>query len=186
MKRVMILFLALAFVFSPLLLFAQQTAPSAPGGVTEAQPPGRPHGGGSGGQHGQMMQKRKGMQAKHQQAQEDMQAMDARLDEKIAAMNNAKGDQKMSAMADVINELASQRKEMRDKFSNMHQAKMCGMMGKMGMHGQGGGQGGGMGMGACCPMMQQQGQQGDADLGSAHEGDHGDAHDHSGDTPGNM
>jgi hypothetical protein len=45
-----------------------------------------------------------------------MRAMDTRLDEKLAAMNAAKGDQKVEAMASVINELVSQRKEMRENF----------------------------------------------------------------------
>ena len=43
-------------------------------------------------------------------------AMDTRLDEKFAAMNAAKGDQKVEAMASVINELVSQRKEVRENF----------------------------------------------------------------------
>ncbi len=38
---------------------------------------------------------------------------DARLDSLVAAMNAAKGDRKVKAMADVINELVAQRKTMR-------------------------------------------------------------------------
>jgi hypothetical protein len=43
-----------------------------------------------------------------------MQAMDRKLDELPAEMNGATGDRKIEAMAKVINELAAERKEMRE------------------------------------------------------------------------
>jgi hypothetical protein len=83
----------------------------------------------------------KEMQARHEQVMAEMKAMDARLDEKLAAMNAAKGDQKVEAMAVVINELVSQRKAMKEQFGAMHR----GMRGSMrGQHGA---------MLTDCPMM---------------------------------
>lgn len=64
------------------------------------------------------------MKAAYEKAVAEMQAMDARLNEKVAAMNAASGDQKISAMEAVINELVAQRKEMHDKMTAM---RNCGM-----------------------------------------------------------
>jgi hypothetical protein len=47
----------------------------------------------------------------------DMKAMDARLDQKLAAMNGATGDARIGAMAAVINELVSQRKAIWNQIS---------------------------------------------------------------------
>lgn len=46
----------------------------------------------------------------------DMKAMDAQLDQKLAAMKGAAGDARIEAMAEVINELVSQRKATRDQM----------------------------------------------------------------------
>jgi hypothetical protein len=75
----------------------------------------------------------------HQQMamHQEMDALDARLDALVAAMNGAKGEKKIAAMAAVINEMTAQRKILREKLEGMH----AGMMG--GMH-HGGGD---------CPMM---------------------------------
>ena len=54
----------------------------------------------------------KGMLASCQAVMADMKQMDARLDEKIAAMNAAQGGEKVEAMAAVLNELAAQHKSM--------------------------------------------------------------------------
>ncbi len=64
-------------------------------------------------------------QAKHEKMAAEMKAMDARLDEKLAAMNAAQGDQKIEAMAAVINELVSQRKAMKESFGPMHHGMKC-------------------------------------------------------------
>lgn len=53
----------------------------------------------------------KSMMAKRDQMMADMKAMNSELDQKIAAMNSASG----SAMAAVINEFASQRKQMQQQ-----------------------------------------------------------------------
>ena len=46
-------------------------------------------------------------------------SVDARLDSLVAAMNAAKGDRKVKAMAEVINELVAQRKLMREHMRTM-------------------------------------------------------------------
>jgi hypothetical protein len=79
----------------------------------------------------------------------DMKAMDAGLDQKVTAMNAAKGNAKVDAMAAVINEMATHRKQMMAKTSNMRDQ----MMAHMGEHmAQPGGTGMGQSM-AQCPMM---------------------------------
>ena len=59
-----------------------------------------------------------------------MEERDRRLNEKLAAMNEARGDAKVEAMAAVINELVSQRKEMRAGMKGMR-CGMCRMKNKM-------------------------------------------------------
>ncbi len=75
-------------------------------GVAGAEPPakgpGRMHHGAGDAMHAQM---------RAQRAQ--MEAHDARLDELVAAMNAAKGDAKVDAIAAVVNELVSQRRTRR-------------------------------------------------------------------------
>jgi uncharacterized coiled-coil DUF342 family protein len=63
-----------------------------------------------------------------------MKEMDTRLDAKVAAMDAAKGEKKVDAMAAVIKEMVSQRKEMRD-----HMMKMREQMGEHGKERKGGG-----------------------------------------------
>ncbi len=65
-----------------------------------------------------------GMMARHREMAAKMKEMNAQLDQKIQAMNQASGDQKLQAMADVINTMFSQRKEMMDKTMDMH-GRMC-------------------------------------------------------------
>jgi hypothetical protein len=74
--------------------------------------------------------------------QQRMMRMMAADDEKLAglirAMNAARGDQKVAAIADVINELVAQRTSMRTQMMRM-QAGMDQMMSHMAtMHGAGG------------------------------------------------
>ena len=76
--------------------------------------------------------------AMHSQMMADMKTMDAKLDRMIASMNAATGTARVDAMAAVINEMASQRKEMMMKMTGMegqmmeHMAKSDGAM--KGMH----------------------------------------------------
>jgi hypothetical protein len=46
----------------------------------------------------------------------DMSALDAKLDEKVAAMNAAQGDARIAAMAAVLNEMVEQRKTIHAKM----------------------------------------------------------------------
>ena len=64
----------------------------------------------------------------HQKMMADMKAADVKLDELVAAMNSAKGDAKVSALAQVVNELVRQHKAMHE-----HMGMMEGMMGGGGM-----------------------------------------------------
>ena len=65
-----------------------------------------------------------------------MDSSDARLDRLLATMNAAKGDRKVKAMADVINELVAERRQMRDHMRQMMDGGM--------QRGPGGPGGGGM------------------------------------------
>ena len=135
MKRILTaLSLATVVILWPLYAFsqggqaeAQQPAPNTqqgPGGEGKAREHHKPT-----AEHHQMMK------AAYDKCMAEMQAMDARLDEKVAAMNAASGDQKVAAMEAVINELVAQRKEMRDKMALMHHHGMD-MTGPAGKHGK--------------------------------------------------
>ena len=75
------------------------------------------------------------MMAMHNQMMAEMKAMDANLDLKVAAMNAAKGRDKVDAMAAVINEMVSQHKQMMAKMMGMHEPMMKDMKGMKGMKG---------------------------------------------------
>jgi hypothetical protein len=62
--------------------------------------------------HKQMMAEQKGMMA-------EMTAADQKIADLVAKMNAAKGEERIAAMAAVVNELVAQRKQMRES---------CGMM----------------------------------------------------------
>jgi hypothetical protein len=79
----------------------------------------------------EMMEHREAMMAKHQEMMAEMESMDAKLDSLVAAMNAATGDDKVSAMAAVLEELVVQRKAMHEK---MQQRRMGMMPGMEGMH----------------------------------------------------
>lgn len=84
------------------------------------------------------------MMKKHGEMQAKNKEMDARLDQLVAAMNQAEGQAKIDRTAAVVNELVAQRSQMRDHMAGM----MPMMMQHMGHHMQAGG----AGM-ADCPMM---------------------------------
>ena len=98
---------------------------------------------------GNMGDRCKQMMTMHNQMMADMKALDASLDEKVAAMNTAKGNAKVDAMAAVINEMASQRKQMMAKMSNMRDQ----MMAYMGEHMSQSGSAAMRPSMAQCPMM---------------------------------
>lgn len=156
-KLAWILPILLAFLFVPLWAMAQQgttkkSAPAAPAEKSEHKHPGATTG--TAKDQEAMKEKCKEMMAKQEQFKTDMKAMDARLDEKLAAMNAATGEEKMATMEGVINEMATQRKEIREKLGSMHHGGgMCAMMDHMGCMGGGMGGGGMGGMSGCGGMM---------------------------------
>ena len=112
--------IALATALTPTGVFAQQHAMPA------------------GGKMAGMADDGKQPMAMHSQMMADMKTMDAKLDRMIASMNAATGTARVDAMAAVINEMASQRKEMMMKMTGMegqmmeHMAQSDGAM--KGMH----------------------------------------------------
>lgn len=112
--------IALATALTPTGVFAQQHAMPA------------------GGKMAGMADDGKHPMAMHSQMMADMKTMDAKLDRMIASMNAATGTARVDAMAAVINEMASQRKEMMMKMTGMegqmmeHMAQSDGAM--KGMH----------------------------------------------------
>jgi hypothetical protein len=178
LRRVGIVVALMAFFAFPLVSWAQQSpakksAPAPADSKAESAAQQHEHGHHEGhgvdhvkgGEHAKghgvddghhaMMAKCMEMNKENEKTVAQIKAMDDRLDEKLAVMKSAQGDQKLAAMEAVISELVSQRKEMRDKMGEMHHQKamcgMCGMMGKMD-HGKMGA-GGMAGMSGKCPMM---------------------------------
>jgi hypothetical protein len=60
-----------------------------------------------------------------------MDSLNARLDTLVSRMNRATGDRKLTAMADVINELVAQRKVMHEHMRQMMESRK-GMMHRRG------------------------------------------------------
>jgi hypothetical protein len=110
--------LAIAAALTTSGALAQQSQPKA------GKQPGS---GQSGMMSGNMGDHCKQMMTMHNQMMADMKAMDAGLDQKVAAMNAAKGNAKVDAMAAVINEMATQRKQMMAKTSSMRDQTMAHM-----------------------------------------------------------
>jgi len=128
---------------------AQESGPAA--GVTAAAPAAHEHAGHQHGKSDDAAAARGGhenMQGHCEQMMAEMKNMDARLTEKVAAMNAAGGNEKIEAMAAVINELAAQRKTMQEHMMSRHE----------GMMSHGGGKKGGMKGGMKCGMMGHKGE----------------------------
>ena len=70
-------------------------------------------------QHGADAVQPQNGQHQHQGTTADLKAMDTRLDEKLAAVDAASGEARMAAMAAAIDELLSQRKQMRETIMSM-------------------------------------------------------------------
>jgi len=128
MKTVMSFLLVLAVLIMPLGLLAQQEKTQTPAAPAQTQAP----------------PDKQGMSEKQMKECDEMMSrmkeMDARLDAKVAAMDAAKGDQKVEAMAAVIKEMVSQRKEMQEHMMKMHDMRKGHMMEHMkpGMEGEAG------------------------------------------------
>ena len=121
MISIYVLAIALAAGLTTTALVAQQSQSKA--GT-------QPKAGQTGMMSGNMADHCKQMMSMHNQMMADMKAMDATLDQKVAAMNAAKGNAKVDAMAAVINEMASQRKQMMSRMSGTQDQ----MMAHMGEH----------------------------------------------------
>lgn len=84
-----------------------------------------------------MRQQMAEMRAERQQMMQDMQAMDDQLNELVARMNAADGDDKVDAMAEVVTALVERHGQMRMGMMTM-QGRMMEQMGAMqGMMGRG-------------------------------------------------
>jgi hypothetical protein len=77
-----------------------------------------------------------------------MKAADQRLDDLVAKMNTAAGMEKMTATANVVSEMVTERRTMRDGMMKMQEGMMSHMMEHMQA---------GTGSMAMCPMMKQMG-----------------------------
>ncbi|MEM5788757.1 MAG: hypothetical protein AAGU11_15715 [Syntrophobacteraceae bacterium] len=185
MKRFLGIFLlVLAFGVVPTVLPAQQSTHDSAGKETVTAPNGaadQSRAGKADSREGKRKQGAEQWAAKHKKLQQQLNDMDKRLEEKVAAMNAAAGDQKMAAMSDVINEMAGQRRELMGMFREHHARmgkmkcpKMGGMKGGMkGMHDGGHAMNKGM---KCMQngghgMKGMHGSQGGA--AGMHDGDHG-------------
>lgn len=112
--------LAVAALLTANVAFAQQSKP---------KPGMKPGTGESGMMSGSMGEQCKQMAAMHSNMMAETKAMNASLDQKVAAMNAAEGAAKVDAMAAVINEMATQRTQMMAKMSG-RQDQMMAHMGK--------------------------------------------------------
>ena len=117
-------FITASRILRPLALAAMLTTSSALAQHSEPQA-GTPAGNGTAMMGGNMPE----MMAMHNQMMADMKAMDASLDQKVAAMNVAKGQAKVNAIAAVITEMVSNQKQMMAKMTTMHDQMMMGMKG---------------------------------------------------------
>lgn len=74
-----------------------------------------------------MAERHREMMAEHQKMMSELKARDAELKEKVEAMNEAEGQEKVNAMSEVINELVEERQQMRDHMATMRQRMMSHM-----------------------------------------------------------
>ena len=102
------------------------------------------------------------MMAERQKMMANMRAMDQKLNDLVAKMNTARGNDKVEAIATVVKELVAQRTQMREQMATMQTRMMDHMMEHM-MSMQGGmmgmmnnrGQAGAMQPMSNCPMMKE-------------------------------
>jgi len=88
------------------------------------------------------------MMAEREKMMTAMKAADQRLDDPVAKMNSAAGMEKVAAIANVVTEMAAERRTMRDGMMKMQEGMMSHMMEHMQA---------GTGSMAMCPMMKQMG-----------------------------
>jgi hypothetical protein len=92
--------------------------------------------------------KSQAMRAERDKMMTAMKAADQRLDDLVAKMNTAEGMEKMAATANVVTEMVTERRTMRDGVMKMQEGMMSHMMEHMQA---------GTGSMAMCPMMKQTG-----------------------------
>ena len=73
------------------------------------------------------------MMQQHQQMMAELKASDQRLEELVRAMNTAKGDAKIEAMAQAITELVRQQQAIHGRMGMMMGQMSTGMMGGKGV-----------------------------------------------------
>jgi hypothetical protein len=105
------------FVAVTLLMTSRSTLTQSAGGAEKQSAPAAKQAQTMGG----MMADRKGMMA-------DFAAADKKLDELVARMNAATGTAKVDAIAAVINELVTERTQMRNRMTTMQDRMMEHMM----------------------------------------------------------
>jgi hypothetical protein len=88
------------------------------------------------------------MMADRENTMTAMKAADQRLDDLVAKMNTAAGMEKMAATANVVTEMVTERRTMRDGMMKMQEGMMSHMMEHMQA---------GTGSMAMCPMMKHPG-----------------------------
>ena len=66
------------------------------------------------------------MMKMHEQMMAEMKASDAKLDQLVSEMNSATGEARISAIAQVVTELARQQKTMHGRMGSMHEQMMSG------------------------------------------------------------
>jgi predicted phage gp36 major capsid-like protein len=82
-----------------------------------------------------MMQRRREMMDHHEQMMARWKSMQSELDQKIAKMNQATGQDKVDAIADVISTLVAQRNEIVNYIAGAHKRMMDGMQDSQGRMG---------------------------------------------------
>lgn len=81
----------------------------------------------------QMMERCKKAMAEHEQMMSRIKAADAELEKLVARMNAAEGNEKVDAIAAVVNAMVEQRRSLRAQMMRMHEHMMGHMMEHMQM-----------------------------------------------------
>lgn len=148
--------MAMSIVLMPVLGLAQsdsQQGHAQHGAPAQAPPaqsdtavssPHHDHGSMKDMHHGMMAKCMEERKARKEKVASELKVLDDKLNEKLSAMNAAKGEKKVEAMAAVISEMVAQRREIHEKFVALQDCPMMQQGGMGSMHGMKGG----------CPMMQ--------------------------------
>ena len=118
----------LAFSVAALLMLA--ALPTLAGPRTQAAPERAQQ---RGMTEQQMTERCKKAMAEHEQMMSRMKAADAELEKLVARMNAAEGNEKVDAIAAVVNKIVEQRQSLRTHMMRMHEHMMGHMMEHMQM-----------------------------------------------------